>query len=214
MPSIFDPASRSKGLKIAFILISLHASLLIATPVLAVDEVDSAVKSVRSLWSLWSLIVIILCVARRKKEIGGWLLYYYVQLYSGAIFSIILLMFSSQNYLPATWGGATGLYFLFLLSTIPNIMILFIELIYAERLRKSRNFVHIRPLRIVLWFHLGFAVLGLLIDLMAFQDNVPLAVIGLIFPTIWLPYFYYSKRVNKVFRTHDWIAKQSPAAKA
>jgi Protein of unknown function (DUF2569) len=214
MPNIFDPDSRSKGLKIAFILISLHASLFIATPVLAVDELDSAVKSVRSLWSLWNIIVIILCVARRKKEIGGWLLYYYVQLYSGAIFSIILLMFSSQNYLPATWGGATGLYLLFLLSTIPNIMILFIELIYAERLRKSRNFTRIRPVRIVLWFHLGFAVLGLLIDLMAFRDNIPLAVIGLIFPTIWLPYFYYSKRVKKVFRTHDWIAKQSPAAKA
>jgi len=214
MRSIFNLISTSKALEIALILVSLHIPLLIATPVFAVDEVNSALKSVKTLWNLWSLILIILCVARRKREIGGWLLYYYIQLYSGTIFSIILLLISFQNYLPLTWGGVTGLYLLFLLSTIPSIVILFLELIYAERLRKSRSFAHIRPFRTVLWFHFGFAVLGLLIDLMVFQDNVPLAVIGLIFPTIWLLYFYYSKRVARVFRTHDWIVTQSAMSKA
>jgi hypothetical protein len=192
----------------------LHVVLIISTPVLAVEEVNSPVASVRGLWSLWNIIVIIMCVARRKKEIGGWLLYYYIQLYSGAIFSILLLMISPQNYLPMTWGGITGLYILFLFSTVPSILIIFVELFFAERLRKSRNFEQIRPFRVVLWFHFGIAILGLSIDSMVFQDNVPLAVIGLISPTIWLPYFYKSKRVDRVFRTHDWTFNHTEAVKA
>jgi len=197
--------SRLYNAKISMILLSLQVVLFNSIPVMAAEEAISPVESLRGLWGLWNIIVIIMCIVRRKKEIGGWLLLYYIQLYSGAIISIFLLMVSIQNYLPMTWGGITGLYILFLLSTVPNIIITFIELYFAERLRKSRIFEHLHPFRIVLWFHFGIAISGLFIDLMFFKDNVPLAVISLIYPAIWLPYFYRSKRVDKVFRTHDWI---------
>src|SRR3990172_4614270 len=189
--------------KILLFLLSLHIALFPATPALAADPVSPA-DSVRGIWGLWNVIIIILSIARRKKEIGGWLLYYYVQLYTSAVFSVVILMFSFQNFLPMTWGGVTGLYFLFLLSTVSGILILFVELFFAERLRKSRNFDYLASLRIVLWIHLTVALLGLIIDLVVFQKNVPLAVIGLVAPIVWLPYFYYSKRVDRVFRTSDW----------
>ena len=74
--------------KILLLLLSLHIALFPATPALAADPV-SPVDSVKGLWGLWNFIIIILCIARRKKELGGWLLYYYVQLYTSAVFSLV-----------------------------------------------------------------------------------------------------------------------------
>ena len=202
-PNRFRSVFIVENRKIPLLPLPLLIALFTVTPALAADTVSPA-DSVRGIWSLWNVIIIILCLARRKKEIGGWLLYYYVQLYTSAVFSVVILMFSFQNFRPMTWGGITGLYFFFILSTAPGILILFVELFFAEQLRKSRNFAYLASLRIVLWIHLTVALLGLIIDLVAFQENVPLAVIGLIAPIIWLPYFYYSKRVDRVFRTRDW----------
>jgi hypothetical protein len=196
---------RLKNLKIPLLLLSSNIALSTVTPALAAAPAGSTTSPLRSLFYLWNIIVIILCIARRKKEIGGWLLLYYIQLYTGAAASLIIPLFFIKNFYPSTWSGATGLYLLHLLSSIPSLLIIFVELVFAERLRKSRDFAHLPPLRKVLWFHFGFAVLGLVIDLLVFRDSVPLAVFGLVAPSIWLPYFYYSKRVNRVFRTHEWI---------
>lgn len=210
MPNRFHFFLGSGNLKILLILLSSH----IASPAWAADPADSPANALRSLFTLWNVIVIILCIVRRKKEIGGWLLYYYFQLYSGAVICLIIALLSLKNFLPMAWGGFVGLYLLYLVSTVPNILVIFVELYFAERLRKSRSFGHLHRLRIVLWFHTGFAVLGLLIDLVAFQENVPLAVIGLISPAIWLPYFYCSKRVNRVFHAHDSISAKLQVAQA
>jgi len=42
------------------------------------------------------------------------------------------------------------------------------------------------------------------IDKYYFRTNILLSALPMIWPLIWLPYFSVSKRVKKVFQTHDW----------
>ena len=154
---------------------------------------------------LGALIMWYVCAKRKSQEIGGWLLYFYIQLYIGVIISLLVGLASYENYLPRTWVEDPSLYPLFLLSALPGIIVLPIELVAAERLRKSRDVRFVRTLRTVLWVQLAAAAVGGVIDSAQFPDNLPLDALAIIWPSIWLPYFYVSKRVKRVFETKDWI---------
>jgi hypothetical protein len=153
-----------------------------------------------------ALIMWYICSSRKEKEIGGWLLFYYIQLYLGVLVSLILGAVSLKNYLPSSWQEAPGYYLWFLLSTIPGVLILPVQLIVAESLRISRKPRFIRILLIVLWVDLAVSLLGAAIDVKFFRDSIPFDVFAMVWPLIWLPYFYRSRRVRRVFVTKDWLA--------
>jgi len=159
---------------------------------------------------LLGLIIIVVCAQRKKEEIGGWLLYYYIQLYIALVMTVVFTIIGIENYLPAMWAGEEGLYVLFLLSTVPGVLIVPLQLIAAERLRRGRRYERLGLLKTLLWADLFFSLIGLLIDLVYFRENVAFSVIALIWPLIWLPYFYRSKRVDRVFRTRDWLPAPEP----
>ena len=158
------------------------------------------------------LIIWLICAARRKREIGGWLLYYYIQLYMGLLVTLLVAAFSFHNYLPSTWATHISLYPLFLLSTLPALVILPLQLVFAERLRLSRDYRHVYSLRIVLWVDLAAAIIASIIDASFFKANLVFDVLALIWPLIWLPYFYKSKRVVRVFQTKDWLPTPPPVS--
>ena len=157
---------------------------------------------------LW-IILWVVCATRRKQEMGGWLLFYYIQLYLGLVFSVVMLAISFQNYLPRTWANAPGLYPLFLLSTLPAFAIIIAQLVVAERLRLSRDQRHLVMLKRVLWINLAFAGIASAIDATYFPENIAFDVIAFVWPLIWLPYFYRSNRVARVFITKDWVVPAS-----
>lgn len=161
---------------------------------------------------LGGLIVWYICAKRKAQEIGGWLLYFYIQLYVGVIITLLIGLASFENYLPSTWVENRSLYPLFLLSVVPGLLILPIQLVAAERLRRSRDARWVRILRTVLWVELAAAALGAVIDSAEFPDNLASDVLAVVWPSIWLPYFYISKRVRKVFVTKDWIQVAPEAA--
>jgi hypothetical protein len=153
------------------------------------------------------------CISRRKQEIGGWLLYYYIQLYLGAVLSIPIFALSFNNYRPSSWSVQPALYPLFLLSTVPGVLIPPVQLIIAERLRQSRDSAWLPTPRHVLWIELAAAVLAILLDSKYFDLNsAGLDAVGLIWPGVWLPYFYISNRVNRVFVRKDWLTRGPLAA--
>ena len=53
-----------------------------------------------------ALVVGIICYLARKQPIGGWLLYYYISLYSVVAFSWVILAATFQNYSPERWQSA------------------------------------------------------------------------------------------------------------
>jgi hypothetical protein len=168
---------------------------------------DASTPSRSPLGGLGTVVIWLICANRKKKEIGGWLLLFYIQMYGGALMTLIFTPVSISNYNPASWVETPALYPLFLISTLPGIVLRFVELFVAERARRGRSWTLIRTLRMLLWIDIGAAIVGALIDGAYFEDSLPLSVLALAWPSIWLPYFYFSKRVRRVFDIKDWPAE-------
>jgi len=150
------------------------------------------------------IILWLICYNRRKEDIGGWLLFYYIQLYVGIVITLLVLPFSVESLLPSRWVGAPGLYALYLLANLPVLAILFAQVIVAHRLRRSRDPAYLVPLRRILWAALLLSAVKLGIDIKFFQLTLELDALAVLWPACWLPYFYRSIRVQHVFVTKDW----------
>ena len=179
-------------------------------PLLAADSTQSTPSFPGA--GIGALVMWYVCSSRKQKEIGGWLLYYYIQLYLGVLVSIVVFAASWSAYLPGTWSAAPELYPMFLVSTVPGLLVLPAQLVAAELLRMSRDARWIRVLRYVLWADLLLACLATAVDMKYFPNDLVFDVLGLIWPIVWLPYFYVSSRVNRVFRLKDWLPAPAPAA--
>ena len=150
------------------------------------------------------LIVWVICYNRRLEEIGGWLLFYYIQLYTGIGGTLLLLPISIGNMLPGRWAAAPGRYALALFATLPQYVTFVMQAIVAHRLRRSRDATYLVQLRRILWANLVLSVLAVAIDLKFFGIDVFLDGWMLLWTAVWLPYFYRSIRVGHVFVTKDW----------
>src|SRR5213083_2316340 len=102
---------------------------------------------------IWPILWAIVSYSRRKEEIGGWLFFYYGQLYLGSVLTVLLLL---ANFQPAD------------------------------------------PLYL-------FTIVKIAIDSKYSPIATILDGIGVIWPALWLPYFYRSVRVGHVFVTKDWM---------
>ena len=150
-------------------------------------------------------IAALICYKARKDAIGGWLLYYYIQLYAGAFFLCIISLYSISNYYPQNWADKP-LYTLYLLSTIPNHIASIFEITVASFLlrKRFRNASNVNTLRIVFAFALISSIIGIFIDLAHWKELVPLDILGILYWGTWFQYFKLSKRVDSVFRRNDW----------
>src|SRR6266446_656205 len=106
----------ASGMSVITVVAAILMVLCIFSPVmLAASETQSHSNSAPP----GALIIGLTCWLARKKPIGGWLLFFFIQLYLGLAFSILLLVtVSLKNYNPALWPS-TDLYLLFLLSSAP-----------------------------------------------------------------------------------------------
>ena len=69
----------------------------------------------------------------RRMSIGGWLFYYYLQLYANVLITVLLSFVVINNMQPTGWGDKT-LYTLFVLSIVAMFLVKAIEAIFATRL--------------------------------------------------------------------------------
>jgi uncharacterized membrane protein YhaH (DUF805 family) len=129
-----------------------------------------------------------ICNSRKRKAIGGWLLFYYIQLFGGVIFSVLFLLALLTI---GTWREN-------IISFVYNV-VLIIEVIWASMLlsKKFRNLEYYNFLRITL---LAQFMLGLVAFLGYGSGNI-LMIIGSVF---WFLYFTWSKRVELVFIENKW----------
>src|SRR4029078_6749233 len=129
---------------------------------------------------------------RKAEEIGGWLLYYYIQIYIGLLATVAIFAVSLENYKPSSWSAAPSLYPWFLLSAVPGILVVPAQVTVAELLRRSRSQRFLRWLRVGLWIDAACARLAIAIDLTYCRESLLLDVLPVIWVTVWLPYFYVS----------------------
>jgi len=152
---------------------------------------------------LGALIMWYICNKRKRDPIGGWLLYFYIQLYLGAIFSIVIFGVSLENYVPSLWEDKT-LYLLFLMTTLPVQIILMAQVAVASILLKRREWRYVGILKLILVVDILVTLFAAGIDVFYFPENLAFDFLSLIWPAVWLPYFLRSTRVRHVFQTHDF----------
>lgn len=156
----------------------------------------------------WGIVIPIICVSRRRHEIGGWLLFFHISNFSGLLTSLMFMGVGSENYLPQTWGGQNFLYAAFLFQMIPGVLLLVCVLVLAEKLRLSRDARWLVPLRTALWLNVAHAVAVVAADLLWFEVDVSMAfdVLAVFTSSVWALYFAFSKRVRSVYVARDWPA--------
>jgi hypothetical protein len=151
----------------------------------------------------FGVIVAIICYIRRKKPIGGWLLYFFWSIFGGGLITAIFVAAGIKNYLPVSWEDHF-LYSLFLASTVPAIAVEACLIVAAIALLRSRNWGWVMRIRWILAADIVAGIVAVLIDAKFFPDNLFFDVYGLIFPSIFLPYLFRSERVRRVFLNKDW----------
>jgi hypothetical protein len=151
------------------------------------------------------LIMWLLCARRKKEPIGGWLAYYYYQIYFGVLLAVLMVAgLNIHSYVLENFAGDTKTFVLFLLSTLPSLVLLLFQMAVATFLLVLRTWDMVELLRKVLIAQVVAETIGLLLDVKYFPDNVPLSLLSFAASLVWLAYFYRSARVRHVFKTRDW----------
>jgi S1-C subfamily serine protease len=156
------------------------------------------------------IVVGIICYLARKQPIGGWLLYYYISLYSGLALSFVLLAATIQNYSPERWQS-TELYALAIESTALPQLALILQAVIATILLKRREWKWLKLLRAVLIGSVICTGITIVFGFVFFSpDQTVFDWFALIWLVIWLGYFFTSQRVKRVFLSKDWGRDVSP----
>ena len=149
------------------------------------------------------IIAWIICNGRKRNPIGGWLLFYYWQLWSGLLISAAFFAINIQSYVPGNFD--TGLLFArFLSSTVPVLLLLLVQLVVATMLLSFRTSDMLRLLRWTLVAEVVAVAVGAAIDAKYYPDNIGFSALALIQETLWMLYFFKSTRVRHVFDSQDW----------
>ena len=160
------------------------------------------------------VLAILIGALTRKRAIGGWLLLYFLGVYGGILYSILLVLFDPSPYGPAYWPSVSE-YIFFLIATIPQFLCLVAETILSFKLipMRSRQWKYILLLRRILAIWLGLVIISLVINLVYLAETFAIDLYKVIMASISLAYFYRSKRVRSVYLDKNWgqeVEKRGP----
>lgn len=149
----------------------------------------------------------------RRRKIGGWLLYYYIQhIMSAALLLLVSLPLISKQIDPAEWKS-TSLYVWYLLSTAPLMAVLAIEVVLAVVLLIRRDTSTLRRLCTIQLALAWTSAATLCIDFIYFNEKIFFDIYSLFFAVIWAWYFRKSTRVQQVFVYNNWDFEKQQAEK-
>ncbi len=147
-----------------------------------------------------------ICSRNKTKPIGGWLAYYYYQLYLGLVVSCLLIAgVSIHSYVPENFEGVKDRYYFFLASNLPGLLLMCFQAAVATFLLAFKSWDLLELLRKVLIAQAVAEGIGLAIDSKYFPDNIGLGLLSFVPTVLWTFYFFKSARVQRVFKTHDWV---------
>ena len=150
-----------------------------------------------------SIVAWIVCNARKRNPIGGWLLFFYWQLYGGLLMAAVFFTINIQSYVPENFDSHTR-FAMFLLSAVPGLLLLSIQAVVATIALGVQTRDMLALLRGVLVAETIAACVALVIDITYFPDNAVFSILTLIQSSLWLAYMLKSARVRHVFSQGDW----------
>src|SRR5260370_7629987 len=88
-----------------------------------------------------------MCYRARRSQIGGWLLFFYWQLYSGVLVTALFFSMNIQSYVPENFDN-TQKYLLFAASAVPALILFLIQIAIGTILLSVRTW---DLLKLLLW---------------------------------------------------------------
>ena len=144
------------------------------------------------------IFAVVLCIRRRHEDIGGWLMFFYYQIYGSIVSFLFYGIQSPQKFLPSGWSEASD-YLVFLASVLPRYAAFVAIGVVATVLLRKKTHAWVIHLRIALGAALALMALPLLMDALYFPDATIWNVFRLLMLGAWLVYFFVSDRVKRVF---------------
>lgn len=141
----------------------------------------------------------------RRRAIGGWLLYFYIQLYATAFIALVFLTQLISDLNPRTWDDPL-LYVMFFLSVVPVYVAQVAEVLAATILLFWRNEKNLMFLRTTLFAVIAASAATVTIDAVYFSDDTTalLGLVTLVFAIVWSLYFSKARRIRMVFVDRNW----------
>jgi hypothetical protein len=138
----------------------------------------------------------IVAIIRRKRAIGGWLFYFFCQVFLGL--ALVAASTHWQNYSPSEWDSPAR-YFLFILSNLSRVVLLAAIAVIGILLVETREWCWVICLQYALATYAFLTILKLPVDTYCFPSATTRDAMSLAFPVVWMGYFAVSQRVRKVF---------------
>jgi hypothetical protein len=145
----------------------------------------------------------IVCYRARRSPIGGWLLFFYWQLYGGLLMTAVFFAINIQSYVPENFDSGEKCA-LFLLSVVPSLILYLAQIAVGTILLSVRTWDILKLLRWLTAARVFAGVVSMVIDANYFPDNTALNLLTVIPASLWLAYLFRSVRVRHVFKTQDW----------
>lgn len=150
------------------------------------------------------IIACIVCNMRKRSAFGGWLLFFYWQLYSGAVLAVLIFLKNFQIYVPENFSSHASSHHWIMVTAVSTIVILSLVVAVGTMLIIVRTRDMLRFLQILLMVQIVAVFAALMVDATYFPDYVAFRVGSLISVGFWIAYFFMSDRVRHVFIWHDW----------
>ncbi len=150
------------------------------------------------------IIACIVCNLLKRSEFGGWMLFFYWQLYSGAVLTVFLFLRDFQAYVPENFATHTSAHHWLMITAVSTITVLALQIAVGTMLIVVRSWDMLQFLRILLVAQVAAMLAALVVDVIYLPNYVAFRVGGLISEGIWMAYFFQSDRVRHVFKCHDW----------
>lgn len=161
-------------------------------------------SSINAISTLFIAVSAIICLVRRKRPIGGWLLFYFIWLFAGFFIWCIITASTLPRFSPANWHDKR-IYAYFLAASIPADLLLLAQIALSILLLRTRQWLYLRLLRVILALQIAVALVTVLIDVKYFPPAAIFRAADIITASVWLVYFSFSPRVRS-------FAKINPAA--
>jgi hypothetical protein len=150
-----------------------------------------------------AIVAWIICNARKRNAIGGWLLFYFWQLYGTLLISVVFFALNIQSYVPENFDSGTR-FTLFLCAAVPGFMLFLAQTVAATIAIGVQTRDMLILLRTILGLQIVAGIIASVIYGLYFPDNEVLAIFLLVQESLWFLYFLKSNRVRHVFVLHDW----------
>lgn len=150
------------------------------------------------------IIAAIVCNMRKRSEFGGWLLFFYWQLYSGGVYSALVFCRNFQFYVPENFASHAPVHHWLMITAVSTLVILALQAAVGTMLIVIRSWDMLQFLRILLAAQVVAMLAALMVHANYLPNDIAWSAGGLISELSWTAYFFRSNRVRHVFKGHDW----------